>query len=170
MARSIRPLRLGRHDHRVAPDPARVIEVNANVLLDVAFIVLFLLTAGLGILMVRSARERILDARTLRRRGYGIAVVYGILGVALPVFWLFSLATNSSAPGSFVKECSHFPTQRAAQLYYDHTKDEEWSHAALLDSDGDGIACEGATFAETSYFTMRFGDVLYVFETTSTAP
>ncbi len=132
---------------------------------NVAFIVLFLMTAGLGILLVMSARERM-----LRWSGYGMAVVYGILSVTLPVIWLFGLSTDGSDSDSFVRGCSHFPTQRAAQLYYDHTRDEEWSDAAVLDSDGDGIACEGATFAETSYFTMRFGDVLYVFETTSTSP
>ena len=132
---------------------------------NVAFVVLFLLTAGLGILLVTLARDR-----TLRWSGYVMAFVYGILGVALPVFWLFGLMTNGSDAESFVKGCSHFPTQRAAQLYYDHTRDEEWAHSAVLDSDGDGIACEGATFAETSYFTMRFGDVLYVFEATATSP
>ena len=142
--------------------------MNTNVVLigvNVAFVVLFLLTAGLGILLVRSARDRM-----MRWSAYAMAVVYGILGVTLPVFWLFGLMADSSDTDLSVRACSSFPTQRAAQLFYDHARDEEWADSAVLDSDGDGIACEGATFAETGYFTMRFGDVIYVFETTSASP
>ena len=145
--------------------------MNINVVLigvNVALVVLFLLTAGLGILLVRLARDRM-----MRWSGYAMAVVYGILGVTLPVFWLIGLMTDSSDGSDTdlsVRACSSFPTQRAAQLFYDHARDEEWADSAWLDFDGDGIACEGATFAETGYFTMRFGDVIYVFETTSASP
>lgn len=55
---------------------------------------------------------------------------------------LFALIMTASAAPALAKSCKDFPTQQAAQKYYEARKKSGQTGWKSLDRDGDGRACD----------------------------
>ena len=123
-------------------------------------IVLIGIIPVVGVVMLKRSEDK-----ALRRIGIGLVIVYGGLGLVYVAMLLLTMPVGSDdEEDTFALTCSDFPSQTAAQIFYDQLRQEGSSGWEQITVDERGVACEGGTFLDTSQYSLRVGDVLFVYE------
>ena len=130
-------------------------------LATVGLIAFLAATAVAGGVVIRRSDDKVTQAI-----GFGLAGVYGTIALIYAVLGVVTLPSGD-VPEPALHTCSQFPSQNAAQIFYDELREQGSPGWEGLAVDERGVVCEGSTFLKTRLYKLQVGDTIYVYENPS---